>query len=227
MYNILVVEDEAIVALEIKRTLVKIGDYFVTHIATNYDEALRYFDEFLPDIVLLDIHLKKSKDGIEIAKEMKQRVSDIPILYLTAFCDDNTINKAVETEPIGYLVKPFKRDDLKTTLQLATYKIRSQEHIDSSLYSIGYGYFFDKTNQTLFYKKYPIQLSLKERRLLEILIEARGKIVPFYTLEEYIWNGNPVSESAIRTLLYRLRSKLEYKLIETIPSFGLRLILPT
>jgi len=224
MYNILVVEDEAIVALEIKRTLIKIGDYSVTNIATNYDDAIKYFDEFVPDIVLLDIYLKKSKNGIEIAKEMKQKVSNIPILYLTAFCDDKTINMAVETEPIGYLVKPFKRDDLKTTLQLATYKIRSQEHINSSLFHIGYDYFFDRTNRTLFYKKYPIQLSLKERRLLEVLIDAKGEIVPFYILEEYIWNGNPVSQSAIRTLLYRLRGKLEYKLIETIPSFGLRLL---
>ena len=219
--DILIVEDEAIVALEIKRSILKMG-FGVTDMVTNYDDAIKSVKENIPDIVLLDIHLKNSKDGIETAKAIKQ-IADIPIIYQTAFSDDQTIERAVETNPIGYLVKPFKREDLKSTLQLAIYKMKNSKSIETHLTPIGEGYFYDLENHNLFFKKYPIKLSQKETLLLEMLIEAEGEIVPFATLERHIWLGNTVSDSALRTLLYRLRGKLEYMLIETIPSFGFRI----
>ena len=222
--DILIVEDEAIVALEIKRTILKMG-FGVTDMVTNYDDAIKSVKEKLPNIVLLDIYLKNSKDGIETAHAIKE-IASVPIIYLTAFCDDKTIERAVETNPIGYLVKPFKREDLKSTLQLAIYKIKNSKSIESHLTPIGEGYFYDLENHNLFFKEHPIKLSQKETLLLEILIEAKGEIVPFSTLEHHIWQGNPVSDSALRTLLYRLRGKLEYRLIETVPSFGFRIVTP-
>lgn len=222
--NILIVEDEAIVALDIKRTILKMG-FSVTNMARNHDDALCSIKEKSPDIILLDIHLKNSKDGIETAKEI-QKIANIPIIYLTAFSDDKTIERAVQTNPVGYLVKPFKREDLKSTLQLAIYKINSNTCVESSLTSIGKGYVYDLANHNLFFKEYPIKLSQKESLLLEMLIEAKGDIIPFSTLEHHIWQGDPVSDSALRTLLYRLRGKLEYLLIETVPSFGFKLAPP-
>ena len=200
--NILIVEDEAIVALDIKRTILKM-DFAVSGMVTNFDDALINVREKLPNIILLDIHLKNSKDGIETAKEI-QKIADVPIIYLTAFSDDETIERAVQTNPVGYLVKPFKRDDLKSTLQLAIYKINNNKCVESSLISIGEGYVYDMANHNLFFKEYPIKLSQKESLLLEMLIEAKGDIVPFATLEYHIWRGIPVSDSALRTLLYRL-----------------------
>ena len=87
--DILIVEDEAIVALEIKRSILKM-DFSVSGMVINFDDAIKSIKEKLPNIVLLDIHLKNSKDGIETAKAIKQ-IADIPIIYLTAFCDDQTI----------------------------------------------------------------------------------------------------------------------------------------
>ena len=219
--DILIVEDEAIVALEIKRSILKMG-FSVSGMVTNFDDAIRNLKEKLPAIILLDIHLKNSKDGIETANAIKE-IADIPIIYLTAFSDDKTIERAVQTNPIGYLVKPFKREDLKSTLQLAIYKIKNNQFIETNLTPIGNGYVYDLANHNLFFKEHPIKLSQKESVLLEMLIEAKGNIVPFATLEQYIWRGNSVSDSALRTLLYRLRGKLEYLLIETVPSFGFRL----
>ena len=223
--NILIVEDEAIVALEIKRSVLKMG-FCVIDMVTNYDDAIKSVKENIPDIVLLDIHLKNSKDGIETAKAMQQ-VVNIPIVYLTAFSDDKTIERAVETNPIGYVVKPFRREDLKSTLKLAIYKMKkSSKSIETHLTPIGESYFYDLENHNLFFKEQPLKLSKKETLLLNILIEAKGEIVPFSILEQYIWEGNPVSDSALRTLLYRLRGKLEYRLIETVPSFGFRILPP-
>ncbi len=81
-------------------------------------------------------------------------------------------------------------------------------------------------NHNLFFKKNPIRLSQKESLALEKLIEARGEVVLFYVLENHIWRECTVSDNALRTLIYRLRVKLEYLFIETIPSFGFRLTLP-
>jgi len=220
--NILIVEDEAIVALDIKRSILKMG-FSVTDMVTNYTKALISIEEKKPNIILLDINLRKSKSGIELAKELK-RVSNIPFIYLTAFSDDRTIEKAIQTNPIGYLVKPFKEEDLKSVLQLGIYKIQTQEEIEDKLTPLGEGFLYDKSNHNLFFKKHPIKLSQKEKILLEILIAAKGDIVPFSILETHIWEAQSISESALRTLLYRLRGKLEYKLIETVPSFGIKLV---
>jgi DNA-binding response OmpR family regulator len=219
--NILVVEDEALVALEIKRAIDKIG-FTIIDMVTNYDDALKSIKENNPDLILLDINLKNSCDGIEIAKQTK----DTPIVYLTAYTDDETLQRAMQTNPIGYLVKPFKREDLKSVLFLSLYKLKQHPSITTSLMKLGNGYCYDTENRNLFFNDFPIKLSSKEKTLLELLIEARETIIPFGVLEEHIWGGNPVSEGSLRVLLHRLRGKMEYKLIETIPSFGCRLRLP-
>lgn len=220
--EILIVEDEAIVALDIKRSIEKMG-YCVNNMVTNYHDALQSVKTTPPDIILLDINLHRSQDGIEIAQAL-QSITTIPIIYLTAFADDATIERAVKTNPVGYLVKPFKREDLKSTLQLAIYKLTHAQSSSKQLYEMGEGYYYDTHNHHLFFQDYPIKLSHKEQLLIEMLIEAQGQIVPFATLEEHIWREKSVSQSALRTLLYRLRSKLEYKIIETIPAFGIKLM---
>lgn len=118
--KVLVVEDEAIVALDIKNALLKLG-YEVVACATNADEAIASITTILPDIIIMDIHLNHSKDGIETAEAI-QKIANIPILYLTAFADDETIRRAVNTNPIGYLIKPFKREELKSTILLGLHK---------------------------------------------------------------------------------------------------------
>ena len=89
---------------------------------------------------------------------------------------------------------------------------------------IGNGYYFDIYHQSLFYQDIPMKLGLKEKKLLTILLEARGNIVSFDQLIYEIWSEETVSDSTLRTLIYRLRTKLEHRLIETIPSFGCKLI---
>ncbi len=223
--DILIIEDEALVALEIRQAIRKIG-FNVIDMVTNHHDALMSIEQKLPDLILLDIHLKNSRDGIEIAQEIKSKYA-IPIVYLTAYADDETMKRAMQTNPIGYLVKPFKREDLKSIIFLSLYKLQENPSPQSALVKIGNGYYYDTQHKNLFYHKFPIKLSSKERLLLELLIEARGTIVPFGVLEEYIWEGNPVSQGSLRVLLHRLRGKMEYKLIETIPSFGCRLSLPS
>ena len=222
--KILIVEDESIVALDIKRTLEKFN-YEVTNTAINYNEAINSVMLNKPDLILMDVNLAKSKDGIETAKEIKM-LDDIPIIYLTAFCDEDTINRAIETKPVSYLIKPFKQDELKSNIMLGLYKNRvvCDTPNDKKLISLGENYYFQKDKNELYYNTLAINLGRKEKLLLKMLIDAKGQIVRFEDIENIIWESQIISSSTLRTLIYRLRAKFEYKIIETLPNIGCRIL---
>ena len=221
--KILIVEDETLVAMDLKSTLTKM-DFKVTDIVQSYEGVARSIKKSEPDIIMMDIYLGEKTDGIDIAKEIHKR-KKIPILYLTAFSDDETMERAFETDPIGYLIKPFKREDLKSTIQLGLYKINKVNLTNTNNNSIyiGFDYYFDIGESLLYYKDKHIKLGKKERVLLSILIKAKGNIVHFDELEHAVWAGQKPSNSALRTLVYRLKSKLGCQLIEATYSYGYRL----
>jgi len=221
--KILIVEDETIVALDMKRSIKKMG-FDVTNTVTNHDDALNSVQSNKPDFIIMDINLENSKDGIETVHSI-QKIENIPIIYLSAFNDDETINRAIQTNPLVYLSKPFKPAELKTTILLGQYKINHQNHenIDKNCFKLGFDYYYDLKKQELFYKDMPIRLSKNENHLLRVLIDAKGAIVSFSDIEYQIWPESPTSDSTLRTLVYRLRTKLEYKLVETVPTFGCKL----
>ena len=227
-YKVLIVEDEIIVAIDIKNTLKKIG-LEVIDFVTNYDDALMSVKINSPDLILMDINLKNSKDGIETAIAI-QKIKDIPLIYLTAFSDDVTINRAIETNPMHYMLKPFKTEELKSTIRLSIFKIEQNNQnknkliVGENLTHVGNGYYYDLEHQCLFYQNIPMKLGVKEKKLLSILLEARGNIVSFEQLTYAIWSDETIADSTLRTLIYRLRTKLEHRLIETIPSFGCKLL---
>lgn len=135
--NILVVEDESIVAKDIQNSLKKLG-YSVMGTTASGEDALKLVSESQPDIVLMDIMLKGSMSGIEAASLIKAKY-DIPVIYLTAYADENTLNKAKVTEPHGYIIKPFKEVDLHTAIEVAIYKHGKEQEIKKErdmLYSL-------------------------------------------------------------------------------------------
>jgi DNA-binding response OmpR family regulator len=223
--KILIVEDESIVALDIKRTLINF-DYEVSNCVTNYNDAISSVKLNRPDIILMDINLGKEKDGIETVEEI-QKFENIPVIYITAFSDENTLNRAIKTNPVSYLLKPFKREELKSNIMLGLYKnkVAKEDNVNREYFNLGNNYYFDNNEDKLYYKDLQIKLGQKEISLMKILIESKGNIVSFEELESRIWNTNSISDSTLRTLIYRLRGKLEYKLIETIPNMGCKILL--
>ena len=103
--NILVVEDESIVAKDIQVCLRKLG-YDVVGNVSSGEEAVLKAEEFDLDLVMMDIMLKGEMSGIEAADIIRKKKS-IPVIFLTAYTDRNTVDKAKETEPYGYIIKPF------------------------------------------------------------------------------------------------------------------------
>ena len=104
--KIMVVEDEGIVALDIQSKLEGKG-YEVTAVVSSGEEAVEKAAETHPNLVLMDIQLEGEMDGVEAADQIRSRF-DIPVVYLTAFSDDSTLQRAKVSEPFGYLLKPFE-----------------------------------------------------------------------------------------------------------------------
>ncbi|RQD89035.1 response regulator [Methanosalsum natronophilum] len=122
--KVLVVEDENIVGFEIKKRLKKLG-YSVHAVAKTGQDAINKAATTYPDIILMDIMLKGDMTGIEAADTIRQE-HNIPIIYLTAYSDEETILRAKETNPYGYILKPFKEEDMKITIEMALNKHKKE-----------------------------------------------------------------------------------------------------
>ncbi len=118
--RILVVEDEAIVAKDVQSRLEGLG-YAVIGIAASGEQAVSKAMETQPDLVLMDIRLKGQMDGVEAAGQIRDRFN-IPVVYVTAYADDDTLRRAKITQPFGYILKPFETRELHTTIEMALYK---------------------------------------------------------------------------------------------------------
>jgi DNA-binding response OmpR family regulator len=221
MLKVLIVEDEALVALEMAQSL---GDHYeITDTLTRIKEVRSSIEANRPDIIVMDINLNNEIDGITLAQEIKEEYG-LRVIYVTAFKDEKTIARAVQTDPFGYLNKPYKLSELQASLELARFKL-SPPHIDThkSQIELGLGYYYDADQEALYFNTLHINLGKNEKKLLQLLISARGTTVSFKEIESVVWGDSVTSESTRRTLIYRLRSKLEYRLVETIPNVGVRL----
>ena len=122
--KILVVEDEGIVAEEIRSRLKNKG-YTVSGIVHTGEAAIQKVKEVHPDLVLMDIRLKGEMDGIEAARKIQERF-DVPVVYLTAHADDNTLQRAKITHPFGYVIKPFEETELHVAIEIALTRNQAQ-----------------------------------------------------------------------------------------------------
>jgi PAS domain S-box-containing protein/putative nucleotidyltransferase with HDIG domain len=142
--RILVVEDEGLVGRDINHMLRGLG-YEVIDVVSRGDEAIAIAESSRPDLVLMDIVLKGEIDGITAAEKIWEQCS-VPIIYLTAYADEATLSRAKQTEPFGYILKPFDERELQTAIEMAFYKARMdaqlrqrEEWLSTILKSIGDG----------------------------------------------------------------------------------------
>lgn len=154
--KILVVEDEIIIAEDLKRIL-KEFDYDVGNVALSGKEAIEFAKRENPNLILMDINLNSEINGIEAAIIIRRQF-DIPVVFLTAFSDKETIEQAKKSEAFGYLIKPYAPEELKTTIELALYKHsmekklrENEEWLRATLSSIGDGVIAVDTNERVLF----------------------------------------------------------------------------
>ncbi len=128
--RIFIVEDEKIVSRDLQNVLESMG-YGVAGVATSGEEAVGAISGLRPDIVLMDIMLKGEMDGIDAAEKVRADF-DVPVIYLTAYADDTTLQRAKITEPYGYLIKPFDERDLSIAIEMALYRHRMENRVRES-----------------------------------------------------------------------------------------------
>lgn len=133
MPRILIVEDENVVREYIKGTLETLG-YDVTAAVATGEDAVQQAETTRPDVVLMDIQLKGAFDGIEAAHQISTQY-DIPVIYLTSYADDDTLQRAKATKPFGYIVKPFDDKELRATIEIAIYKSQEEKQTRQRLLS--------------------------------------------------------------------------------------------
>lgn len=127
--HILIIEDEITIAMDIEMRLKKLG-YIVDGIAADLAEGEQMAEKFSPDLLLMDIQLGEKMDGLVLARRLKEK--GFPVVFLTAFSDPGTFTQALDIEPDGYVLKPFRDDDLKRVIEIALKKSREAEPVLSA-----------------------------------------------------------------------------------------------
>ena len=245
--KILIVEDESIIAMNLKETLMELG-YEPCGIAPNKCKTLKLLDRGItPDLILMDIYLKGPTTGIELAKELKIKLPNIPVVFLTANSEVSTIKKASETLAYGYILKPYKKSNLHATIEIALEKSKNDtkreteldaaENINKTLnhqleiikeqrsrtVKLKHGYLFDKEKEILYFGDEPIKLTKKETQIIKILCNSAGFFISQDQIEYAIWQDEPAGYAAFRSILFRLRAKLHKDLITTQNNTGYKI----
>jgi len=128
--KIMVVEDEAVIAMRLQQMLTTMG-YNVVGVSYSGEEALENARRFRPDLILMDIMLPGKLDGIKVA-EMVRSELDIPVIFLTAFSENKIIERAKKVEPFGYILKPFRNSEIKAAIEVAFYKKEMENALKES-----------------------------------------------------------------------------------------------
>lgn len=225
--NVLIVEDEVVLAMAMEMSLEKLG-FNVSGIETNSNKAVLHTQNNPVDIVLMDINLSKSSSGIEAANKI-WKMYKIPIIFITSYTNDKTIKDAMECEPYGYLIKPCREGELKAAINMALHKHRfffkNQKELNSNkdfLYLIR-ELKYDKTNSKLFKKDQEIKLTKNEKKFFDIISQNPKEYVSFEVIYAYIWREDVYDLGKLRTLIYRLKQKIGFSPIENIYEQGYKL----
>lgn len=192
MIKILLIEDEGIIAADMENMLSKMG-YEVLETAMDYNEAIERLEAEAPDVILMDINLGGKKDGIDLAEIINEKYQ-IPFIFTTSYSDTATIERAKKVYPIGYLVKPFKQEQLYTTIETAMFSIANQSAIFKEKDQEAEGLII---KDALFIKD---KYRYTKLALSEILwLKAEGNYV-----EIYLHNHKEIIRSSLTQLLEKL-----------------------
>lgn len=224
--SILIIEDEAVLALGLEYTLKSLG-YHVCGIESHFDATIKQLSVDTPDLVLADIKLGEGMSGIQIARYIWQ-THKIPIIFLTSYCDEKTIQEAMSCEPYGYLVKPWKDEELNAIIQMAinkhNYFFAHQETLQNdTVIEFEHNVTFHKGKSILYKEGVALNLTGNETKLLGILSDYPKEAVSFERISSYIWRESLYDLGRLRTLVYRLKQKIGFNIVESVFETGYRL----
>jgi len=213
--RIVIVEDEAIT----QRFLQDIFSQHDTQVVGCFDNAadlLAQIKDLECDMILMDINIKGPMDGIQLARKILEK-HVVPIVFITAHNDDETVEETLELSPYGFICKPFTSKDVIVTTQIAykQYQSRQTREEKATLADEGNDtvvisetYTYTRKQSQLFRKGEPVDLSKNQHLLVRVLVENINQTVSYETLVAAIWEEAEIADSALRTLIYSVRKLL-------------------
>lgn len=215
--SLVIVEDE-VITQRFLQDIVSQYDVEVTGCFDNAQDTLENIKKIKCDMMLMDINIKGSMDGIQLAREIL-RDNTIPIIFITAHNDDDTLEELLELAPYGFIGKPFSSKDVLVTLQIAYKRYTTHSKTSTSTVAqvdkpevsevrINDKYYFSKEKDELYANEIALKLNPKQRMLIRILVSSINQSVPNGLLVSQIWENEDVADSALRTLVYSLRKLL-------------------
>ena len=227
-FDILIVEDEPILAMAMEIKLKKLG-FGVSGIATTPDNAILHTHNFYPDLAIVDINLNALKTGIDVASYIWKNFN-IPIIFLTSYYNDKILNQAMEAEPYGYLIKPCRNEELKVAINTAIHKhqffFKNKNLLvpaKNKFIYITENIKFDLLQLELYEDDKLYKLTKNEKKLFEILTKQPDKVVSFNTIFNFIWREDVYDLSKLRSLIYRLKNKLKFNPFENLYEEGYKI----
>jgi len=213
--KVLLVEDEENLAKLLKNA---IGDSFYSFsISKDGEKGFTKFLQLSPDIVITDIMMPNST-GLEMAKNIRERDSNIPIIILSAFSETDKFLDAIDVGVIKYFIKPFDPDELLEYID----SIAPQ--LGSKLIKLCDSFTFNKTTNSLYKNNRFVSLSKNELKFLTLLIESENKIVDDVSIKLLLWDET-VSDERLRTFIRRFRAKTSKNLVLNIKGQGYQIML--
>lgn len=219
--TILIVEDELISAEYLKETLEDAG-YQVLEIVTSGQAAIEISHQKKPDLILMDIMLSDNISGTDAALQIHQNDPECKIIFLTAYAEAEMLEQAARSEAYGYLLKPYRKQEILATICLALSRNEGQKKELSHIIELGGGYSFNTKIHRLCKEEKEVSLSKNALKLIELLSRHKNTTVSYEQICLHIW-GEHKSENTLRSLVHRIRAHVDVNLIQNINGVGYKI----
>ena len=203
--NIVIVEDDSLTALFLQESVEDLGHT----VLGTFDSAkplLEKVKNMDVDLAFMDIEINGKMDGIECAAIL-QNTYNISSVFITSYQNSSTINDAMDSSPLGYLIKPVSETEIEAILAVATRSLKKIAPKKVTTLQVA-NYLYTYESKTLTHNKELVKLSKNEYKVIELLCNNYGNVVNTEKLTHYIWEDSQNKEDSLRELIYRLRKKL-------------------
>lgn len=217
--TLMIVEDEVLTRRFLRSVAEKLG-IRVLGTCDNGSALLEMLTREQPQMILMDINIKGAIDGLQTVRRIYQ-TRPVPIVFITAYTDSDTLKEAMALSPYGFVAKPVTPKQLEIALNLACVRCRElPQHRPAHDLLLPEGYIYHADSGTMTKEGALLHLSKKERLLLTLLAKTPGQPVRPAVLESALWPRTPAGADALPSLIKRLRHKTSKKLIENLYGEG-------